>query len=300
MPRLPKKTGTRLLIRSADDGVIIKTLIWSVAWGDYRYMLQALMNSIKDVGVECDLLTFSDAPIANVISCRLDPSIRLDTKQYLWKFHYLNKLKDLNYDAFVFIDSDHIFVRKPPLSFSELLGEDSWHTFLESPLNSPKTKRGDWWNVPNSKMVALWRSFGVKQQIVYNTNAGFFICKKEFIEHICKVADLFYQHQKAHGLYLTEEVTVAVLGHLFSRDYATHFHNRYINYWASEWTGSLSNQMPDGNPWPFEEYMTQEKSMVNPAIVHAMRSKQALMAKGREIVENLSRQPSFIPWSDVQ
>lgn len=41
----------------------MKTLIWSVAWGDYRYMMQNLMESIRNSGVEHDMLTFSDEPL---------------------------------------------------------------------------------------------------------------------------------------------------------------------------------------------------------------------------------------------
>ena len=47
----------------------MRTLIWSVAWGDYRYMLQNLMNSIRSVGIEHDILTFSDQHLSGVISC---------------------------------------------------------------------------------------------------------------------------------------------------------------------------------------------------------------------------------------
>jgi hypothetical protein len=262
-------------------------------------MLQALSTSIRQVGIEYDILTFSDEPLSDVISCPLDPNIGLDTVQYLWKFHYLSKLRALDYDLFVFIDSDHYFVRKPPCDFSELLHGDQWHAFLESPLNASTTRRKDWWKVPNAEMVALWRDFGVKQKIVYNTNAGFFICKKEFIDHVCKVARLFDQHQKARGLNLTEETTVAVLCHLFSLDYTKRFHEFYMDYWASEWTGVLKDTIPNGEPWEFEEYMTFKKSMANPAIVHAMRSKDALVNAGKVIFDAATPNRKFITWDSI-
>ena len=262
-------------------------------------MLQALTNSIRDVGIEHDILTFSDEPLADVISCELDPNIGLDTIQYLWKFKYLSKLRDLDYDIFVFIDSDHYFVRKPPIDFSELLQGDSWHAFLESPLNSPLTKRPDWWSVPNDKMVQLWRDFGVTQKILYNTNAGFFICKKSFIDHVCKVAELFDQHQKSRGYMLTEETTVAVLTHLFSQDYSKHFHEHYYNYWASEWKGVFKDGLPTGEPWEFEEYMTFKKVAANPDIVHAMRCKDALAQLGSQIFEATVDKRKFVPWESL-
>lgn len=275
----------------------MKTLIWSVAWGDYRYMLQSLMKSVRDVGIEHDILTFTDQPLTGVVSCKTDEKIELDFKQY-WKFHYLRKLKDLNYDLFVFIDSDHFFVRKPDKDFSEIIGGDLWHSFLESPINSPRTKRGDWWGVPNSGMVELYRGFGVNQRSVYSTNGGFWMCRREFLDHAAGTGLLFKDFQKGKGLDLPEEVAISVLSHMFSKDYTTRFHYRYMDIWASEWTGVLKDKVPDGSFWEFEEYMTMEKKSVNPSIVHAMRSKNALVERGKKIIAD-SPPPEFVPWESA-
>lgn len=275
----------------------MKTLIWSVAWGDYRYMLQNLVDSIRKTGMEHDILTFTDEPLHGVISCEMDPSIQKDFKQY-WKFHYLSKLSELDYDLFVFIDSDHHFVRRPP-EFFEMVGGDPWHSFLESPINSPITRRGDWWGVPNNSMAELYRDFGVTQRTVYSTNGGFWICRREFAKHAASVAFLFRDFQKSRGLDLPEEVVVAILSHLFSMDYSDRFHVRHLETWASEWTGVLADRMPDGEPWAFQEYMTHVKSFVNPAIVHAMRSKNALVASGKRIFEENAATRRFVPWAGL-
>lgn len=282
----------------------MKTLIWSVAWGDYKYMMQSLMQSIRDCGIDHDLLTFSDEPLTGVTSCELDKSIELDAKQY-WKFFYLNKIKDLNYDLFVFIDSDHYFVRKPSKDFCEIIGQDPWHSFLESPINSPLTKRPDWWGVPNSLMASLYREFGASQRISYSTNGGFWMCRKDFAFHAHKVAFLFRDFQKSKKYNLPEEVAIAILSHMFSKDYTDRFHSKYMDVWASEWTGVLKDKIPDGSPWQFQEYMTNQSSMINPSIVHAMRSKNALVEKGKQIFEFANRifdsdDKDFISWEEIQ
>lgn len=276
----------------------MKTLIWSVAWGEYRYMLQSLMKSIRDVGIQHDILTFTDQPLTGVVSCKTDDKIELDFKQY-WKFHYLRKLKALDYDLFVFIDSDHFFVRKPSKDFSEIIGSDPWHSFLESPINSPRTRRGDWWGVQNPAMVQLYRGFGVNQREVYSTNGGFWMCKRDFIEHASSTGFLFRDFQKGKGLDLPEEVAISVLSHLFSLDYSNRFHYRYMDIWASEWTGVMKDKVPDGSFWDFQEYMTMETKNVNPAIVHAMRSKSSLVDHGKKILES-NQPPSFVPWENVK
>jgi len=47
--------------------------------------------------------------------------------------------------------------------------------------------------------------------------------------------------------------------------------------WGSDWTGCFTGVLPDGKPWTFVDYFTGEQFEVNPAIVHAMRSKEALI-----------------------
>jgi hypothetical protein len=258
----------------------MKTLIWSVAWGDYSYMLQSLVNSIRNNDIDTDIMVFSDKTLKNCISNPLDKSIELDFKQY-WKFYYLEKLAKYDYDLFVFIDSDHYFVRKPSLEFKDIIGDDPWYSFLESPINSSETKRGDWWGIKNEDMVKLYRDFGVNQKTIYNSNGGFWMCKKEFINHAKNTALLFRDFQKNRALNLPEEVVISIFAHLFSKNYENRFHSKYTDYWASEWIGSFKDILPDGNPWIFQEYMTGQKTKINPSIVHAMRSKTALIISGK-------------------
>lgn len=272
----------------------MRSLIWSVSWGDYRYMTQSLISSINNNNIDCDTLVFCDTPLFGTTTYELDKNIELDFKQY-WKFYYLNKIKDLDYDIFIFIDSDHFFVRKPNKSFEDILGEDPWHSFLESPINSVKTKRPDWWGVKNNDMVSLYRQFGVAQEIIYNTNGGLWICSKKFITQAVSVALEFRDFQKTKSLDLPEEVAISVLSHMFSKNYENRFHENYHDIWASEWTGVLKNKLPDGSAWACEEYMTNTIISVNPAIVHAMRSKDVLTNHGKKIL-NSANNISFKQW----
>ena len=277
----------------------MKTLIWSVAWGNYRYMTQALMDSIRACGLEHDLLTFSDEPLDGVMSCKMNDRIEMDFRQY-WKFKYLPILAELDYDLFVFIDSDHYFIRKPPKTFAQIIGDDPWHSFLESPINSPTTRRQDWWGVKNDDMVDVYRGFGAHQRTIYSTNGGFWMCRKDFLSRASSVGLAFGNYQKTLGLDLPEEVGIAVMSHMFSVDYSKRMHSSYEDVWASEWTGSIKNRIPDGSQWQFEEYMTHNRKMVNPAIVHAMRSKDALTEVGKKTFDRTKDSRSFISWDEVK
>ena len=51
--------------------------------------------------------------------------------------------------------------------------------------------------------------------------------------------------------------------------------------WASDWQGNYNEAWPDGKEWMFTDYFTGEDFPVNPAIVHAMRCKDILIASGK-------------------
>jgi len=49
------------------------------------------------------------------------------------------------------------------------------------------------------------------------------------------------------------------------------------------------DRLPDGPPWRYSDYFTGEKSTINPAILHLMRSKATLIEVSRH------RSPSRTP-----
>lgn len=259
---------------------------WTITWGDYDYIAQALVNSAKDVGVTEDFYAFTEKPIKNCINKRLNKDIDLDQLQF-FKFEYLKtELQKLNYDYFIFIDADHYFVRKPEISPLDIIKDSPWHSFLESPLNAPETQRPDWWQVPNHFMTFLMRSSGVNSRIVRNTNGGFWICQKEFINQACHLAYEFHNFLKEHKIVAPEEVSIGYLSHLLSPVVTDRYIENYLNYWASDWTDSFKDVVPTNRYWDYVSYMTFEKMKVNPAIVHAMRSKDALIKIGKDYLES--------------
>jgi hypothetical protein len=255
---------------------------WTVTWGDYDYIAQTMINSAKSVGIEEDFYAFTEKPIQNCFNYRLNSNIDLDQLQF-FKFEYLkHEMHKLDYDYFVFIDADHFFVRKPDISPLEIIKDSPWHSFLESPINEPETRRGDWWQIPNQTLCSLMKMSGVDCEFIRNTNGGFWICQKEFINKACDLAYEFHNFLKSHGRRVPEEVSIGYLSHLLSPVVTDRYIENYINYWASDWTEAFKDRIPDGTPWEYVSYMTLKKSTVNPAIVHAMRSKKALIEEGKK------------------
>ena len=120
-----------------------KICYWSIGSGDYSFMIQNLIYSKNLNKVEGDFIAFSDKKLKNCINQTLDPEIPLSLDNYMFKFAYLKKLIHFDYDYFVFIDADTLFVKKPNICPSFFVQDAPWHCFLESPINSNKTKRKD-------------------------------------------------------------------------------------------------------------------------------------------------------------
>jgi len=259
-----------------------KICYWSISWGDYDYMCQSLVKSFKDVGMTEDFITFTEKPIKDCINYRLDPSINLDQLQF-FKFEYLKRrMQEMDYDIFVFIDADHYFVRKPEISPLDVIQDSPWHSFLESPINSEKTKRPDWWQVPNHIMETFMRKSGVLSKEIRNSNGGFWICQKEFIDQATVLAYEFHNKLRHYNIIVPEEVSIAYLSHLMSPRLEDRFLENFTNYWASDWTETFKDTVPNDREWEYTSYMTYEKILVKPAIVHAMRSKKALVELGKK------------------
>lgn len=262
-----------------------KFCYWSISWGEYDYMLQALVNSAKRVGIEEDFITFTEKPIQNCINYRLDPSIDLDRLQF-FKFEYLyKKMLSMDYKYFIFIDADHFFLRHPEISIEDIMKNSPWHSFLESPLNSKQTQRQDWWSVPNQFMCQMMKNHGVQNKEIRNTNGGFWICHRDFITRAVHLAYNFHNAFRSHNIELPEEVSIGYLSNLISTKNTDRFSENFTNYWASDWTGIFQDALPIDKEWESTSYMTYEKILVKPAIIHAMRSKNILKKIGKNFIE---------------
>jgi hypothetical protein len=254
-----------------------KFCYWTISWGDYDYIAQSMINSARNVGIDDHFYAFTEKPIKNCFNISLNKNIQLDQLQF-FKFEYLEKeILKLDYDYFVFIDADHYFVRKPDISPLDIIKDDPWHSFLESPINLPSTKRKDWWGVPNMVLEKFFRKNGVMSREIRNSNGGFWIVKKEFISQARILAYEFHNKFKKYNITVPEEVSIAYLSHLMSPIIEDRFLENYTNYWASDWTDNFKDIVPFNREWDYVSYMTLENMRVKPAIVHAMRSKNALI-----------------------
>lgn len=255
-----------------------KFCYWTVASGKHGEMARGLVKSARSVGVSADFHIFTD--LQNIEGAIVHPCGVFSVDKYMFKFHFLkNEITKLDYDYFVFLDADNYFVRDPG-DLSELLGDDKVFIQMENDCSPYRSKRQDWWSCPINEYGPFLRENGAIQDTYYNTNAGFWIIRKDAIDEVYKLGITFFNnaHKKGYSGF-TEEPSLAYIGHMLQDPSIRTFEN--TNWlWATDWTGQYKDKLPDGNEWLFEDYMSGDKISVNPCIVHCMRSKDKLIEYG--------------------
>lgn len=250
---------------------------WSVADGLHASMMATAIASARRCGVEEDFHVWTNRDIPGAI-CH--PCGNFERSLYLFKLHFLCKeVAKLDYDYFVFLDADTFFVRHPGQgAYDSLLRGNAWFVQLESQCDSKFVKRDDWWGCPIRWYPLLLRYHGVRAAKIYNCNAGFWIVRKEAIEEFYRKCMDFhtFAREELHLVNFTEEPPLAFVGHLVDDPEMNNF-QATNHIWASDWTGHFGHRLPTGESWDFVDYMSGQRTRVNPAIVHAMRSKDVLV-----------------------
>lgn len=245
---------------------------WSVGDGECALIMQTLVDSFRHIGMKDDFHVFSDRMIDGATTHLVKP---FDKRGFFFKFAFLqSKLAHLDYDYFIYLDSDNLFVRKPP-NLLDLMQGSPIHFFMEADITA-KTLRKEWWNCPLPEYVRMMRECGVTSSEIYSLNSGFFILRKEAIKTACDLAQDFFEYAYARGHFFPDEPLWDYAMHMLCEDPKKHLLSNHWDVWCSDWKGEFAKALPKGQPWTFEDYMTGELHTVNPAIVHALRSKDLL------------------------
>lgn len=249
---------------------------WSVVDGAYAPMMASVVESARRVGVFKEFHIWTDRDIPGAV-CH--PIKRLDKRHYLFKLHFLrNEVRRLPFDYFVWLDADSWFVRDPGDVLRVMQGAPV-HSSLESDACDPRNVRPDWWECSLKNYATLLRFRGVHSHAIFNVNAGFWIVQRDAIDTFYHLCFDFWHFCKRAGYVFTEEAPLAYATHMLCGDPYRHTLRNTTDLWASDWTGVYAGRLPDGQPWNFVDYFNDTVYPVNPAIVHAMRSKEVLVRR---------------------
>lgn len=244
-------------------------------------VLASMVASARRVGVTEDFHVFSTTAVAGAIWHDSDKA-NIEIKYHTFKVKLLrDQLAELDYDYFVWLDSDNYFVRHPGDLSNLIRGNRIW-VLMESEATSPLCKYKEWWGCPIPKYAQLLTDYGVTSEKKYNTNGGMWIVRKEAIAEFAETYLKIHQDFLNLGYSTThDETPLAVLGQhpAWVEDASLNTTPATAETWACDWQGVYTGRLPDGLPHDIEDWMTGEKRTANPAIVHAMRSKDAMAGK---------------------
>lgn len=251
-------------------------IFWSVANGEHAKMLNTLVLSARIAGVTNQFHTYTDTYIEGATNHECG---KFNIKGCWFKLDFLlNEISKIDCEYACWLDADQFFVRKPR-DIMDHVHDGLCMIPMENDMTDIKCKRGDWWGIPMDKTIRIFREFGCKGRKLYNTNGGLFVVKKDFIKTFHAMCYDFHDMILKKGWDVPEEYCLAIMGNLLNNNIDDTTSPALEDIWACEWTSKITDQAPDGKPWEWENYLTGEKKMVNPAIVHAMRGKKGLIEK---------------------
>jgi hypothetical protein len=131
---------------------------WSVCDGAYGAMMERCVRTARAAGVFKEFHVLCDRPLAG---CESYDAYQIEKARHLFKLHYLKVgMSRLNFDYFVWLDADTMFLRHP-LDLLKCLGKSPIHVPLELDLSTVGRRshgRGRpaaiWWNCWSSTVSA--------------------------------------------------------------------------------------------------------------------------------------------------
>ena len=203
---------------------------WSVGTGAYCDLLHSMVASARQAGVTEDFHFWTDREVPGAI-CH--PAGRFDNWGWLFKLVFLRRdVARLNYDYFVYLDSDNWFVRRPadPL---QILGGAPMHATLEADLTRP-LEVPVWWDYPASTFVNLFRRAGVRHASIHNINGGMFIESRAAIEVLYQLAAGFWRFCRDQGVLCVDEPLISYAMHMLCDHPEKHTLSRTHSFWATD------------------------------------------------------------------
>jgi hypothetical protein len=254
---------------------------FTYADGDWRYMAQTMVNSMRVHGVTSDIVCFADKPILGASHTHYRNLTAEQKHLYFFKLDLLATFSHATeYDYVVWLDADNYFVRPlqddflAPMEFSPLHSQLGW-SFCDFPDDT-------WWSIPNHEIVAKYRKYGVTSDQIYTSNGGYWIVERKFIPIMSDMVHYFRTVEPENITYI-DELVIGWILHLVSGNLRLHLGNNsrsdYIIYEPEVWRLPIEHDLyVANNLYPGCGGYVK----TNPSIVHLVHGKQAMLEAGKE------------------
>jgi len=258
---------------------------WSIATGAlHQNYARAMVKSARSVGVAEDIHVWAN-PGVRLPHCNVHVFDRLKhyAANYMFKLEVLKDVAKLPYDYFVFLDADSFFVRDPDMEPLLRLAQPL-HLHQETPINSTaytdsEMKSRSWHGMSLQEIVDAFSSRGISRRRLFLNNAGLFVIERKRWQEVydCCWQGYRFLHDELGFPGATEECGFAwAISVLSDPERHSVLNPALNNVWCTD-RGCFKDRLPADEP--FEHWLNWcgNRWPVNPAIVHAVKSKPQLL-----------------------
>jgi hypothetical protein len=243
------------------DNMLASYCFWSLSDGTFAEQMKRCVESARRAGVFKEFHILTDRPIEN---CECYDACSIDKAHGLFKLHYLKAgMSRLNFEYFVWIDSDTIFLRNPS-NLLESLSKAPLHVPFEARLSAAREER--WRGQSLSRVGSLMTANGVMHEPFFSQSA-FWIIHHDAIETVYDLSMEFWHKAKREGMEFDVAFALGYAGQILCGDPEKHIIDRRVDLWVSDdFRGTTESKR--AGAWFWKHFLRSETIEVHPAIVH--------------------------------
>lgn len=250
---------------------------WSVCDGAYSAMMEYCIRSARLAGVFKEFHVLTDRPMEG---CECYDAYQFEKEHGLFKLHYLKVgMSRLNFDYFVWLDADTVFVSNP-IDLLSPLGKSPIHVPLEMNLWALNVDRL-WKGVSTLRLRELMREQGIADQ-VYLCSSAFWIVHRDAIDTVYDLALGFWHKAKEAGLVVDVAAALGYAMQMLCANPETHLLENHPDLWAGDDAGHFRELLPDGKPWTWHHPLRPNAIEIRPALIHLPIMKHRLASLRNE------------------
>lgn len=255
---------------------------------DESGLIRAMIRSARAVGVNEDFHVFSPFPFREYGAIPHDFPANRSWKSHMAKIEILAELANLDYEYFVWLDSDNFFARHPG-DLKELIRDNPIWVSMEADIFY--SVHNDWYGMRldervdkhtprTGPFIEIMRQFNIVRDKIWLTNGGMWIVRKEAIPVFVEYMFACWNHLVSMGFNsMPDEPPLAIVGQTMVPDPENNTFENHSHLWACDWHGHHEHKLPDGKPWRYKDWTTDKyTNLISPAIVHNMRGKKFMAA----------------------
>jgi len=250
---------------------------WSVCDGEYGSMMEHCVRSARRAGVFTPFHVLCDRVLDG---CECYDAFRIEKADGLFKLHYLKAgMSRLNYEYFVWLDADSLFLRKP-VDILSALCRAPLHVPLEENLSALAVDRAG----PGMSLFRLrdlMRQEGVAN-CVYSSGSAFWVIHHDAIETVYDVSLRFWHQANKAGVRTDVGTALGYAMQMLCAAPEKHLLETHPDLWAGDGVGRFTDVLPDGKPWEWRPSPQAGAIPVQPALAHLPHSKGLLLGASRQ------------------